>query len=196
VGPRASTATTIVAAARLTIAERGSGKLSLSAVAARAGVSRPTLYRWFPTRDHLLEAVAAEEEQEFYAGMRIAIDAHRGPARQLDAALHYLVLYLDGSQDSDPIGVDLEFVVLGFRRILPTQVETLAAVLGDSLTQVPAVRAGALTCAQAAELFLRLAYSHYLLPHPDPEMLLANIRAFAGLRRSAATRAVGRRPVA
>jgi AcrR family transcriptional regulator len=191
VAPYSTTAATIVAAARQTIAERRGGKLSLSAVATRAGVSRPTLYRWFPTRDHLLEAIAAEEQREFYAGMRVVIDAHRAPARQLDAALRFLVLYLDGSQDSDPIGVDLEFVVLGFRRILPTQVETLAAVLGDSLTQVPAVRAGALTCAQAAEMFLRLALSHYLVPHADPEVLLANIRAFAGLRRSGATRAVG-----
>lgn len=190
-GSNSNTAPAIVAAARQAIAERGSGKLSLSAVAARAGVSRPTLYRWFPTRDHLLEAVATEEEQEFYAGMRVAIGAHRAPAGQLDAALRYLVLYLDESQAIDPIGADPEFVVLGFRRILPTQVETLVAVLGDALTQVPAVRAGTLTRAQAAEMFLRLAYSHYLLPHPDPEMLLANIRGFAGLPQNAATRAVG-----
>ena len=186
-----STAATIVAAARQTIAERGNRKLSLSAVAARAGVSRPTLYRWFPTRAHLLEAVAAEEEQEFYAEMRVVIAAHRAPARQLDAALRHLVLYLDRSQDADLIGVDLEFVVLGFRRILPTQVEALAAVLGDALLEVPAVRAGGLTCAQAAEMLLRLAFSHYLVPHPDAEVLLADIRAFAGLRRSAASRAVG-----
>ena len=100
-------------------------------------------------------------------------------------------MYLDGSQHLDPIGADPEFVVLEFRRILATQVAALVEVLGDSLNQVPAVRAGALTRAQAAEMFLRLAYSHYLLPHPDPEALLANIRAFAGLRRSAVTKAVG-----
>ncbi len=149
------------------------------------------MYRWFPTRNHLLEAVAAEEEQEFYVGMRVAIDAHRAPARQLDAALRYLVLYLDEAQAPDPIEADPEFVLLGFRRILPMQVEVLVSVLGDTLEEVPAVRARALTRAQAADLFLRLAYSHYLLPHPDPEVLLANIRGFAGLRRSTVTRAVG-----
>ena len=190
-GSPSNTAAAIVAAARQAIAERGSGKLRLSAVAAGAGVSRPTLYRWFPTRDHLLEAVAAEEEQEFYAGMRFAIGAHRAPARQLDAALRCLVLYLDESHGPDPIGADPEFVLLGFRRILPTQIEALASVLGDALNEVPAVRAGSLTHAEAAEMFLRLAYSHYLLPHPDPEVLLASIRSFAGLRRSVVTRAVG-----
>lgn len=169
--------------------------MSLSAVAARARVSRPTLYRWFPTRDHLLEAVADEEKREFHAGMRVVIDAHRAPERRLDAALRHLVLYLDGSQGVDPIGADPEFVVLGFRRILATQVEALVEVLGDSLNQVPAVRAGALTRVQAAEMLLRLACSHYLVPHPDPEVLLADIRAFAGLRRNVVTNAVGRRPV-
>ena len=41
------------------------------------------------------------------------------------------------------------------------------------------MRRGQLTREQAAELFLRLAYSHYLVPHRDPEALLASIRAFA-----------------
>jgi hypothetical protein len=30
-------------------------------------------------------------------------------------------------------------------------------------------------------MFLRLAYSHYVVPHQDPEALLATMRAFAGL---------------
>lgn len=149
------------------------------------------MYRWFPTRHDLLEAVAVEETREFYEGMRSVIDAHRAPARRLDAALRYLVTYLDTSQEPDPVGTDPAFVVMGMRAILPAQVDALAAVLGDALAEVPAVRAGALTRAQAAEMFLRIAYSHYLLPHPEPEGLLANIRGFAGLRRSAVTRAVG-----
>ena len=74
-GSTSNTAATIVAAARQEIAARRNGKVSLSAIAARAAVSRPTLYRWFPTRDHLLEAVADQEKREFYAGMRVVIDA-------------------------------------------------------------------------------------------------------------------------
>ena len=46
------------------------------------------------------------------------------------------------------------------------------------------MRQGRLSREQAAELFLRLAYSHYLVPHPDPEVLLANLRSFAGLPRA------------
>jgi hypothetical protein len=40
-------------------------------------------------------------------------------------------------------------------------------------------------------MFLRLAYSHYLVPHPDPEVLLADVRSFAGLPRRSITSAAG-----
>ena len=38
-----------------------------------------------------------------------------------------------------------------------------------------------MTRTQAADVFLRVAYSHYLVPHPDAEELLASVRTFAGL---------------
>ena len=40
-------------------------------------------------------------------------------------------------------------------------------------------------------MFLRLAYSHYLVPHAEPEALLADIRGFAGLSARSITRAAG-----
>ena len=34
---------------------------------------------------------------------------------------------------------------------------------------------------QGAEMLLRVAYSHYLVPSPDPEQLLETLRTFAGV---------------
>ena len=48
-----------------------------------------------------------------------------------------------------------------------------------------------MTSAQAADMFLRVAVSHYLMPHPEPDVLLANLRSFAGLPRRSAIRATG-----
>ena len=45
----------ILDATRQVIAERGPGKFTMSAIAATAGVSRPTLYKWFPTKEALLD---------------------------------------------------------------------------------------------------------------------------------------------
>ena len=181
----------ILAATRRSIAERGPGKLTLSAVAAAAGVSRPTLYRCFPTKDDLLAAIAGYEEEQFDRGLREVIAAHRSPARQLDAALRYLVTYLDDLMGGDPIGADPQFALQSLARELPVQSAALVRLLGDAFLQVPAVRSRRISRVQAAEMFLRVAYSHYLVPHAEPEVLLANLRSFAGLGRGSAIRATG-----
>jgi AcrR family transcriptional regulator len=177
-----TTAELILAAANRAIAERGPGKLTLSAVAAAAGVSRPTIYRWFPTKAILLAAITAYEVEQFDEGLRAVVDAHRAPERRLDAALRYLVTYLDPRR-SNPIGADPAFALQSLGDSLAPHVTSFARLLGDALDEVPAVRNGALTREQAAEVFLRLAYSHYLVPSDDPVGLLATVRGFAGLRR-------------
>ena len=53
------------------------------------------------------------------------------------------------------------------------------------------MRTGAMSRAQAAELFLRVAYSHFLVPHADTGQLLASMRALAGLHRQSLTCAAG-----
>ena len=171
----------ILAAARRCVSERGTGKLTLSAVAAEAGVSRPTLYHWFPNKALLLGALSAYEVEQFDLGLQALAGAHRSPTRRLDATLRYLVTYLDNSMGPDPIGADPAFALQSLADSLGPHVESLARVLGDALDELPTVRSGALSRQQAAEMFLRVAYSHYLVPHRDPEGLLATLRRFAGL---------------
>src|SRR5262245_50757372 len=68
----------------------GPRKLSLSDVAAAAGVSRPTLYRWFPTKEALLEAFGRYEQRKYDAGIAAAVEGLEGEAR-LDAVLRFIV---------------------------------------------------------------------------------------------------------
>jgi len=181
----------ILAATRRAIATKGPGKLTLSEVASAAGVSRPTLYRWFPTKNDLFTALSEYERAQFDDGLQSEIETHRTPARRLDAGLRYLLTYLDESMGADPIGVDPAFALRSLNESLGAQVETLVRSLGSALDQVPAVRSKQMSRAQAAELFLRVAYSHYLVPSSDTEELLASMRAFAGLNRRSLTRAAG-----
>jgi AcrR family transcriptional regulator len=180
----------ILAATRRVIAERGPEKFTMSAIAAAAGVSRPTLYRWFPTKDALLEALTAYEGQLFDTRLREVIAAQRSAGARLDAALRFVVTYLDGLMGPDPIGADPAFAIQSLAASLEPFTRTLVRLL-DGMQAVPAVRRGQLTPEQAAELFMRLAYSHYLVPHPDPEALLASMRSLAGMSRRPLTSAAG-----
>lgn len=181
----------ILQATRRVIAERGPEKFTMSAIAQAAQVSRPTLYRWFPSKSDLLEALTVYERQRFDEHLRWAIEAQPSRGRKLDAALRCLVTYLDGLMGPDPIGVDPEFAIQSLARSLTPQTDSLVALLGDALDTVPAVRRGHVTRSEAGELFLRLAYSHYLLPHGEPEVLLANMRSLAGLSQPTTTNADG-----
>jgi len=182
-GNPGSSVEAILAATRRLVAERGPEDLTMSAIAAEAGVSRPTLYKWFPSKEGLLEAFTAYEEELFDTRLQAVVAAEGTPARKLDAAIRLLVTYLDGLMGPDPIGADPAYAIRSLAISLGPQTEAFVRLLGDAFKAVPAVRKGELTREQAAELFLRLAYSHYLLPHPEPEVLLANLRSFAGLSR-------------
>ena len=189
--PASATAESILQAARRAIAESGPERLTMSAVAKAAALSRPTLYRWFPTKRELLLAVQAYEEAQFDIGLQIVVDSHRSPRQRLDAALRYLVTYLDESMMPQSIAAEPTFALEGLARSLAPHVEIFARLLGSALDEVPAVRSGWLSREQAAEIFLRLAYSHYLVPHPDADELLAVVRAFAGISRRRARVPVG-----
>lgn len=188
---RTTSVDAILAATRRVIAERGPERFTMSAVAAAAEVSRPTLYRWFPSKDDLLEALTVYEEELYVSRLEAAVTAQRGRARRLDAGLRCLVTYLDGLMGPDPIGADPAFALQTLNASLAPQTEAFVRILDDALYAVPAVRLGHLAPGDAAELFLRLAYSHFLFPHPDPEALLANLRSLTGMSTRAITAAAG-----
>ena len=64
-----STRQRILAATAEVLGRNGKTKLSLSDVATQAGVSRPTLYRWFASKEELLSAFSSYERQIFESGL-------------------------------------------------------------------------------------------------------------------------------
>jgi AcrR family transcriptional regulator len=72
------------------LCRHGYGKLSLSDVAAQAGISRPTFYKFFSSKDDLLSAFSVFELQLLREDLDRAIAGHTGPKR-VDALLQFLV---------------------------------------------------------------------------------------------------------
>jgi len=108
--------------------------------------------------------------------------------------VRYVVTYLDDTIGPDAISADPAFALQSLADSLGPHVESVARVLGDALDQIPAVGSGALTREKGAEMVLRIAYSHYLVPNPDTERLLATLRAFAQVESATSeSRSVRRR---
>jgi AcrR family transcriptional regulator len=176
------TAERILDATLVTLSRHGAGKLSISEVSAVAGVSRPTLYRYYPTKDDLLLALARHEQRRFDEGLAAAIDGAASADERVDALLRHLVAFLDAYPGRRLVDEEPAFILDRLRRSLPVQREAVERVSHDVLAGAAPVRSGATTTSELAEVLVRVAMSHYLLPHPEPDALLAALRGIVGVR--------------
>src|SRR5438094_8556180 len=75
------------------IQDYGLTRVTVEDVAQRAGLSRQTVYRYFPSKDHLVLALVLREEEKFIEGTRQAFsseaDLERAFARAITFCLEY-----------------------------------------------------------------------------------------------------------
>ena len=114
----ATTRERILEATLEVLARSGTRRLSLSDVAATAGVSRPTLYRWFASKEALLEAFGVYEQQKYDAGIADAVAGLEGEAR-LDAILRFIVEFQHTYSLRRIVDVEPEHVVYQMTRVMP-----------------------------------------------------------------------------
>ncbi|KUI20214.1 TetR family transcriptional regulator [Mycobacterium sp. GA-1285] len=164
-----STRRRILAATFVVLARDGRRKLQLSDVAAEAGVSRPTLYRHFGSKEGLLEAFGLYEQDNFDAGIATAMAGLVGPER-LDAALRFVVEFQSTYSLGSLADVEPEHVLHQMRRVLPIMHERIARIIPGDNNDV------------AAAAVVRIAVCHYLLGGGSPESFLAELRHAAGRR--------------
>jgi AcrR family transcriptional regulator len=163
-----STRTRIMEAAVEVMSRSGQSKLSLSDVAHQAGISRPTLYRWFASKDELLIAVGLYEQRKFDEGISRATAGLDG-IEKLDAALKFIVDFQHAHSLGRMIEVEPAHVVTQMGLVLPVMRERLQRLLtGDN-------------AAVAAATALRVAASHYMVTSDDKDQLLAQLRHAVGI---------------
>ena len=71
------------------VARHGLSKLGMSDVSSSAGVSRATLYRYFPTREQLLDGLAAREASRFLARVLEALGRAPAGEQRLGVVVEY-----------------------------------------------------------------------------------------------------------
>ena len=78
----------ILAATQQLIADRGFAALAMDELAARVGISKPTLYNQFPTREDLLAAMIARLIRDLFTAAAVGEPTDRSPLQQLCDLLH------------------------------------------------------------------------------------------------------------
>jgi AcrR family transcriptional regulator len=121
---RLDTSSRILAAAFDCISDVGLGRTTVEDVARAAGIARQTVYRYFPSKDHLITALVLQEEEKFLDGIRAAFDA----APDLEVSLRDGLLFCLRFAREHPL----------LDRLLSTDPETLLPYL--TVRAAPAIR--------------------------------------------------------
>ena len=169
-GEDSSTRKRILVATSNVLARSGQAKLSLSEVALQAGVSRPTLYRWFADKQALLDGFADYEREMFDDGIGHATQGLRG-TEKLDAALRFIVGYQQSYSGVRLVDIEPEVVIAQLAIIIPTMRERLVKLLSGPNAAVKAATA------------VRVAVSHYIVRSDDGEQFLSQLRHAVGVRQ-------------
>ena len=153
------------------LCRHGYGKLNLSDVAAQTGISRPTLYKFFSSKDDLLSAFGVFELRVLREDLDRAIGDRTGRDR-VGALLTFIVDFYGSYQMRGLIEIEPGLVLDQMAGALPELVDLIAPLLAGQVRD-PEVVAMAL---------VRLSVCHYLMPGYDDERLLDQLRAAAGMR--------------
>lgn len=153
------------------MSRNGMSKLSLSDVAHEAGVSRPTLYRWFTSKEELIDAFTRHERNLFESGVADATAGLSGSDR-LDAALKFIVAYQQSYSGVRMIDIEPELVIDRIAEVLP--------LIRAGLEQLMSGPEAAIAAATAT----RVAVSHYVVRSDDPDQFLAQLRHAVGIKPS------------
>ncbi|MFF4652298.1 TetR family transcriptional regulator [Streptomyces sp. NPDC001380] len=178
-------------AARDAVVERGWGAVRISGVATRVGVSRPTLYREFGSREGLGRALVQREAEGFLAAVAEALAAHPGRVGDaVEAALRAVFRQADANPllaavlTASHTGADtglLPHLTTEPDAVLEPARRLVAAWLAGQRPALPAAEAD-----EAADVLVRLTLSHLLQPSPGGDAPAALARLAERLTGGAA----------
>lgn len=172
----------ILEGAARALARRGATKLFMSDICDEAGVSRGTLYRYFKSKEDVLEALSQHVVLSMRSILEEAVAKNPDPDERIRVVLEAMLSFGDRMPytraivESEP-GFALDF----FQRTMSNYVGILVDVLGPAVTEAPPVLAGVMTPRQLAEIVQRFALSAFLIPSPNSQRLA---RTFAATWRS------------
>jgi AcrR family transcriptional regulator len=170
------------------IARHGLTKLGMNDVSASAGVSRGTLYRYFPSREDLLCSLAEFETRRFRQNVGEAVRAARGADFRMEVAVGHVARYVSEQPAIRRILETEPAFVLGYLREHFAELRSLSlGLLAPVLRDTEPVRSGAVTVEQLCDWLTRVMISAVLFPDPDPDEMARALTAVYRLLSEPAT---------
>ncbi|WNV88855.1 helix-turn-helix domain-containing protein [Umezawaea sp. Da 62-37] len=142
---RANRLRALLDAGRDLVTESGPDALTLAALARRVGLSRPSLYEYFRSREELVAAIVTDELPEWARHLERAVAAAHGVPAKIEAYLRAeLGVITDGSH-SAVVALSAHALPDASRELIRTEHERLLspliAVLEDAQVDDPRLRA-------------------------------------------------------
>jgi AcrR family transcriptional regulator len=157
------------------VGRRGVKRLGMQEVSEAAGISRGTLYRYFPSKECLIDAVAVFDERSFNDGLADSLAECEDPADRIRTFVAFAFDYIRTHPARALFESDPGFV-LGYLLVhLPKLQVAMLTQLGDALDTVPAVATGRLSRAQLVDVVVRLFASSFIIPEPDDRALVQSL---------------------
>jgi TetR/AcrR family transcriptional repressor of mexJK operon len=197
----------VLEAAKKHFTDHGYEGVSLDAIAETAGVSKVTIYSYFPTKEALFQAAVTYRVDRQFEGVDWqALDPEK-PAdalssigraflalmRSPDVINHHRMLF--GAQRADPAPAE-GFFTAGPLKVVDAVAQYLRAADRAGSLRIPDARRAA---DQYLALFLGLGHIHALLglglpgKREDQELLRSNVELFLNAHRGGGVRAASRK---
>jgi AcrR family transcriptional regulator len=165
----------ILTAGLTLIGRRGVRRLGMREIAEAAGVSRGTLYRYFPSKDHVLAAAADYDAQRFSDGLDEVLAAAATAEERVTSFMAYAFDFIRSHPCRPLFESEPGFVMSYLLDHLPELRGELVRRLGDALDSVPAVAAGTLGRDELADVIVRLFASSWIIPETDDASLVQSV---------------------
>jgi AcrR family transcriptional regulator len=155
----------ILEGALLAMGRVGMRRLTMSDVSERSGVSRGTVYRYFPSKEDLLAVLAEYERDRFSEGLRAALARVPEDQLGLGTVAEYILSYLRRHPALTLLIETEPAFVLGFlRQQLPVFHQITEELLDPVMRRTVLVQEGRVSVPELNELLLRVVLSVFLVP--------------------------------
>lgn len=164
------------------LGRHGSRKLTMTDVSESGGVSRGTLYRYFPSKSELLDALARYEQLRFETGLSDAMSVPAQQSENVQAMVDFAVAYL---HEHPALGRMLEsepaFVLDYLRSQLGALHHATLRSIGPQLQASRAVESGLATTEQVVDMLIRMLVANFVAPSSKPEDDAETLKAMVQL---------------